>query len=184
MPPRSVLPAIPEFNTQTGGLVNSDGELGPHTTFPMACEARPSRPNQSMPDYGRLYTVAPPSSSTIARSSPPLPRPAQVARPSQSAKRFQGARLSPGTPLPVGSHIPARSMQTPPRPQDDWRQWVELSVKIRGLATSVSTLDLWRGFSGYGSLDMIEIFENKRGLRDGTARIRYRYVFLLIHQSS
>ncbi|KAH0543787.1 hypothetical protein FGG08_001969 [Glutinoglossum americanum] len=107
-----------------------------------------------------LRAMAPYSPTIPVRRWPLHPRPVRSAWP------------------PAGGHLPSlpRGQRRLPvvKPQDDWREWVEVSVKIWGLPLTMSTLDLWRIFNVSGSLDMIEIFENKRGLRDGSARIRYR----------
>ncbi|KAI9757369.1 MAG: hypothetical protein M4579_003483 [Chaenotheca gracillima] len=56
-----------------------------------------------------------------------------------------------------------------------WASWDSLSVKIfRGVPVWATTLDLWNAFSQYGSVDAIDIFEDRQGNRDGAARIRFR----------
>ena len=60
------------------------------------------------------------------------------------------------------------------RRPDSWSTWLELRVKVYGLPTTVTTLDLWNAFSQEGSIDAIEIFEDSKGARDGKASVRYR----------
>ncbi|KAI9703299.1 MAG: hypothetical protein M1836_007865 [Candelina mexicana] len=60
------------------------------------------------------------------------------------------------------------------RGDEDWQTWVEIGVKVFGLPTNSTTLDIYRLFSKEGSIETIEIFENTRGIREGNARIRFR----------
>jgi hypothetical protein len=57
-----------------------------------------------------------------------------------------------------------------------WKTWDGLTVKLRGLPRSTTTLDLWRAFQAEGNVEAIEIFEDKQGRLDGTAKVRFRYV--------
>ena len=59
---------------------------------------------------------------------------------------------------------------------NDWTQWVELSVKIFDLPPVTTTRDLYKGFSQEGNVVVIQLYENSRGERDGTAVVRFRYV--------
>ena len=59
--------------------------------------------------------------------------------------------------------------------QAEWKTWQELTVKISDLPVSATTRDLWRCFSGEGTITMIEFYENQRGQREGRASIRFRY---------
>ena len=63
------------------------------------------------------------------------------------------------------------------RVQDDWTKWVELGLKISGLPPSTTTRDLYRCFSKEGNIVLIELYENTRSEREGTACVRFRYVF-------
>lgn len=62
--------------------------------------------------------------------------------------------------------------------RDDWTSWVELSVKVFDLPTTISTRDLWKAFSREGSVKSIELYEDARGVRQGRASIRFRYACL------
>ena len=59
---------------------------------------------------------------------------------------------------------------------NDWTQWVELGVKIFDLPPVTTTRDLYKGFSQEGNVVVIQLYENSRGERDGTAVVRFRYV--------
>ncbi|KAI9813869.1 MAG: hypothetical protein M1832_006081 [Thelocarpon impressellum] len=60
-------------------------------------------------------------------------------------------------------------------PADEvWSSWVELGVRVRGLPFSVTTLELWNVFNKEGKIDFIELSEDLKGSRDGTAKIRFR----------
>ena len=60
------------------------------------------------------------------------------------------------------------------RVQDDWTKWVELGLKISGLPPSTTTRDLHRCFSKEGNIVFIELYENTRSEREGTACVRFR----------
>ena len=78
-----------------------------------------------------------------------------------------------------------RSPQKPPlrangpqaqvvRRDDDWTTRPELRIRILGLPSDITTYTLWTSFSRHGAVSQIEIFEDSRGLRDGSARITFR----------
>ena len=58
--------------------------------------------------------------------------------------------------------------------EDDWTKWVELGLKISGLPPSTTTRDLYRCFSKEGNIVLIELYENTRSEREGTACVRFR----------
>ena len=60
--------------------------------------------------------------------------------------------------------------------QAEWKNWQELTVRISDLPLSATTRDLWRCFSGQGTITMIEFYENQEGQREGKASVRFRYV--------
>ena len=60
------------------------------------------------------------------------------------------------------------------RVQDDWTKWVELGLRISGLPPSTTTRDLYRCFSKEGNIVLIELYENTRSEREGTACVRFR----------
>lgn len=60
------------------------------------------------------------------------------------------------------------------RRQDDWTTWIELSIRVAGLTSNVSTRDLWKAFSNEGSIATIELYEDSKGNRDGKGVIRFR----------
>ena len=56
---------------------------------------------------------------------------------------------------------------------DDWTHWVELSVRLYGLPTNITTRDIWACLSKEGSILTIELFEDSRGVREGKGRVRF-----------
>ena len=60
------------------------------------------------------------------------------------------------------------------RREDDWRNWIEVRLRIIGLPQNITTQEIWSCFSRYGSLASIKIFENSRGHRDGKAIVTFR----------
>ena len=63
------------------------------------------------------------------------------------------------------------------RAQNDWTKWVELGLKISGLPPSTTTRDLYQCFSKEGNIVLIELYENTRSEREGTACVRFRYAY-------
>jgi RNA-dependent RNA polymerase len=49
----------------------------------------------------------------------------------------------------------------------------ELTIRLSGLYPATTTYDIWRNFSGSGTIVFIELFENRFGVRDGHAKIRF-----------
>jgi RNA-dependent RNA polymerase len=49
----------------------------------------------------------------------------------------------------------------------------ELTVRVSGLYPATTTYDIWRNFSRHGTIVLIELFENRLGVRDGHAKIRF-----------
>ena len=117
-------------------------------------------------------------------------RPTNVPRPFQSSPNPAGIhesrsavgrtdnvypRLHSSAHKPKGSfHYPQPLSSSVVRHQDGWSSWLELRVKVFGLPTTVTTLDLWQCFSKEGIIDAVEIFEDGKGTRDGKASVRYR----------
>lgn len=74
--------------------------------------------------------------------------------------------------------LPRATMQQTPsgpvmRRPDDWTHWVEISVKLFGLPTNVTTRDIWRCLSTEGCIMTIELYEDNRGTREGKGRVRF-----------
>lgn len=61
----------------------------------------------------------------------------------------------------------ARPANTPKR--------VEATLRIKGIPSKWTLLDLFDTFEKYGSVNHIEVFENSYGERDGNGRIRFVY---------
>ena len=89
--------------------------------------------------------------------------------PSICRRPFRGAR-------PRSDHA-FNSASTPThRLPDDWTQWVELGLRISRLPASTTTSDLYQCFRTRGNVVFIELYENTRNERQGTACVRFRYV--------
>ena len=80
-------------------------------------------------------------------------------------------------PRPNRDHLMRPAPIFSRRPADDWTKWVELGLKISGLPSSTTTRDLYRCFSKEGNIVLIELYENTRSEREGTACVRFRYAF-------
>ena len=74
-------------------------------------------------------------------------------------------------------HVTRPAFSFSRRLEDDWTKWVELGLKISGLPPSTTTRDLYRCFSKEGNIVLIELYENTRSEREGTACVRFRYAF-------
>ena len=57
-----------------------------------------------------------------------------------------------------------------------WATWPELGVKISKLPPGTTTRDLWMCFSQEGTIMSIDLYEDRRGLRDGKGCIRFRFI--------
>lgn len=77
---------------------------------------------------------------------------------------------------PMGNSVssPSRNKYRNHNVQEEWRQWIELRIKVFNVPPHVSIKDLHRGFIGEGNIKHIKIFENDRGERDGNVRITFR----------
>ncbi|KAF3930202.1 hypothetical protein ABW20_dc0102476 [Dactylellina cionopaga] len=86
-------------------------------------------------------------------------------RDSNPCSRYLSSSTSDATPIP----------QENPRIRlfEGWRKQPELKCKLIKLPEDVTTLDLWSFFSPYGSIEAVEIDEN-RGMPTGVAFIRFR----------
>lgn len=55
-----------------------------------------------------------------------------------------------------------------------WTTWQEVSVRIRDIPPTTTTRDLWRCFSKQGTIVGIELYENTKGKREGSASVKFR----------
>ena len=55
-----------------------------------------------------------------------------------------------------------------------WESWDVLDVRVTGLPFNITTYDLWFAFQREGQVDSIDIFVNRQGKRDGSAKIRFK----------
>lgn len=86
------------------------------------------------------------------------------------------SRRSPQKPQAKNPARPAEVV----RREDDWTTRPELRLKVLGLPPDISTRALWDSFSPYGAVSQIEIFEDSRGMRDGSARVIFKYVDIAV----
>ena len=86
-------------------------------------------------------------------------------------------KLSHSRPHHNQDHVMKPAFGFSRKVQDDWTKWVELGLKISGLPPSTTTRDLYRCFSKEGNIVLVELYENTRSEREGTACVRFRYAF-------
>ena len=86
-------------------------------------------------------------------------------------------KQSRSSPRHSQDHVMRPAFRSSGRLEDDWTKWVELGLKISGLPPSTTTRDLYRWFSKEGNIVFIELYENTRSQREGTACVRFRYAF-------
>jgi RNA-dependent RNA polymerase len=57
--------------------------------------------------------------------------------------------------------------------RESWQNWDEVTIRVAQLPPTVTTWDLWQKFQAYGNVIFIEIFENRQGVREDVARIKF-----------
>ncbi|KFY18653.1 hypothetical protein V493_08438 [Pseudogymnoascus sp. VKM F-4281 (FW-2241)] len=70
---------------------------------------------------------------------------------------------------PAGPRLDGPVLKT----KQPWQTWTEVTVRICQLPPTVTTWDLFKCFEREGSIVFIELHENGRGVREGSARIRF-----------
>lgn len=82
--------------------------------------------------------------------------------PSKRFKRFGGVTTI------------VREPQVDLRQREEWRNWNELTIKVRNVALAdANTYAIWQAFSLEGNVSFVEIFVNRNGLKDGNALVRF-----------
>ncbi|KAL8679212.1 MAG: hypothetical protein Q9186_004509 [Xanthomendoza sp. 1 TL-2023] len=78
----------------------------------------------------------------------------------------------------MSRQLPPKPPPWTPRPppavfrrEDDWTTRPELRFKVSGLPKDITTHALWASFSCHGTVSHVEIFEDTKGARDGSARV-------------
>ena len=94
-----------------------------------------------------------------------------------ASKSPSNFRHSHSRPRGNQDHVMRPALSFIRRVEDDWTKWVELGLRISGLPPSATTRDLYRCFSEEGNIVLIELYENTRNERQGTACVRFRYAF-------
>ena len=125
----------------------------------------PISPSQNKPSY------------TYQHASPLSPDDAHHAFNSPAPDSSSNYKYSRSRPHHNQDHVMRPAFGSNRRFQDDWTKWVELGLKISGLPPSTTTRDLYRCFSQEGNVVLIELYENTRSEREGTACVRFRYAF-------
>ncbi len=61
------------------------------------------------------------------------------------------------------------------RLQSQWQSWPELSIIIRGLPPTATTLDIWKLMEKEGAIDFIRVMNNRdTGMKNGMAQVKFR----------
>ena len=144
------------FVSQHVSQVASPEGTGINTLFPSS---------QNKPGYTyQHYSPLPPDGAHHTFNRPAL----------DSSSNF---KHSHSRPRHNQDHVMRPAFRSSRRLEDDWTKWVELGLKISGLPPSTTTRDLYRCFSKEGNIVLIELYENTRSEREGTACVRFRYAF-------
>lgn len=56
---------------------------------------------------------------------------------------------------------------------ENWRQWTELTVRVKGLPPSVKTVEIWGLLHSEGEISRIELHEDSNGQRSGEASVTF-----------
>lgn len=79
----------------------------------------------------------------------------------------------------ASSNPPSASPRAPPQPifvNKGWMSLPEIIVRVGpDLPLQYTTWDLYNLFADYGEVESVELFENSRGTRDGSGKIKFRY---------
>ena len=130
------------------------------------------------PEGTAITTPIPPSqnnpSYTYQHASPLSPDDAHHAFNPPALDSSTNYKYSHSRPHHNQAHVMRPAFGINRRVQDDWTKWVELGLKISGLPPSTTTRDLYRCFSKEGNIVLIELYENTRSEREGTACVRFR----------
>jgi RNA-dependent RNA polymerase len=59
------------------------------------------------------------------------------------------------------------------RPRYEWKEWPEVTIRVRGLHPQETTHNLFKNFKEEGHIVMVELFEGRDGRKDGTGLIRF-----------
>jgi len=59
------------------------------------------------------------------------------------------------------------------KPKESWQTWPELTIRVANLPPDITTWNLWERFQLEGTIVFIELFDDRQGRRDGSAKIRF-----------
>jgi RNA-dependent RNA polymerase len=83
----------------------------------------------------------------------------------------QRQRATPNTQAP---RAPLAQLTGPAmKVTQPWQAWTELTVRVANLPPSMTTWQLWKRFSREGNIVLIELFEDRHGVREPNAKIRF-----------
>lgn len=149
---------------------------------PGAGQPKSSGSSQSVLSSGGLYDsrFAPSSSQSLLLQPPravtlrtPQAPAAIRSQDPNSSVLIQGAMMLSNPPVNRATQS-ASLKPAPPVLNETWKTWDEVTVKLRGLPPTLTTLDLYNAFRDEGPIDFIEIYEDQDGRRDSRGKIRFR----------
>jgi RNA-dependent RNA polymerase len=59
------------------------------------------------------------------------------------------------------------------KPSFDWQKWDEVVIRVRGLLDTETTYTVWKNFRSQGNITFIELYENRHGPREISAKIKF-----------
>jgi RNA-dependent RNA polymerase len=59
------------------------------------------------------------------------------------------------------------------RPRYEWREWLEVTIRVQGLHPQETTHNLFKAFRKEGKIIMVELCEGRDGRKDGTSLIKF-----------
>ena len=149
-----------------------------HSSASFISQSIPHTPQFASPEGTAIATPIPPLQNepnyTFKNASPLSPDDAHHAFNSPALVSSSNYKHSHSRPPHNQNHVVRPAFGFNRRVQDDWTKWVELGLKISGLPPSTTTRDLYQCFSKEGSIVLIELYENTRSEREGTACVRFR----------
>ncbi|KAL1959629.1 hypothetical protein VTO42DRAFT_1664 [Malbranchea cinnamomea] len=101
-------------------------------------------------------------------------------KPTMASNSFRSSGCMPQRPQGLyvnGSKRATHSMMSHAKASQilpQWSSWESLSLIISGLPFEINTFTVWKSFERYGSVEWVELFENRAGKRDGRGKVRFR----------
>ena len=149
-----------------------------HSSASFISQSIPHTPQFASPEGTAIVTPIPSSLNnpnyTFGNASPLSPDDAHHTFKAPALDSSSNYKHSRSRPPHNQNHVKRPAFGFNRKVQDDWTKWVELGLKISGLPPSTTTRDLYRCFSKEGNVVLIELYENTRSEREGTACVRFR----------